>query len=108
MVSRFFARRLDALAILALIILWILFFWRLYTPTPADRVFITQSDFSSQYYNFSMYQARRFDAGSLLPAWNPYNYGGSPFLADPQGRIERLSIKMEPKVAEVTFARRPG
>jgi hypothetical protein len=86
-VSRFIFRRPDALAILALVVLWLLFFWRLYTPTLADRVFIAQSDFSSQYYNFSAYQARRFDAGSLFPAWNPYNYGGSPFLADPQASV---------------------
>ncbi len=77
----------DALPMLALIILWLVFFWRLFTPTPSDRLSISQSDFSSQYYNFSVYQARRFDAGNLLPLWNPLNYGGSPFLADPQASV---------------------
>ncbi len=74
----------DGLAIIILLFLWLVFFWRLYTPTTADRVSISQGDFSGQYYNFSAYQARRFDAGSLFPLWNPYNYAGSPFLADPQ------------------------
>ncbi len=77
----------DGLAILFLIALWLLFFWRLYTPTSADRLSISQSDFSSQYYNFSVYQARRFEAGSLFPLWNPFNYAGSPFLADPQASV---------------------
>jgi Bacterial membrane protein YfhO len=77
----------DLLAVLTLVALWLIFFWRLYTPTNADRLSISQSDFSSQYYNFSVYQARRFDAGTLLPLWNPYNYAGSPFLADPQAAV---------------------
>src|SRR6185436_15612129 len=77
----------EILAVLTLIVLWLLFFWRLYTPTNADRLSISQSDFSSQYYNFSAYQARRFDAGNFLPQWNPYNYGGSPFLPYPQASV---------------------
>src|SRR4051794_32244446 len=74
----------DLLALLVLIILVPLFFWRLWTPTPPDRLVISQGDFSSQYYNFSAYQSARFNSGTLIPAWNPYNYAGSPFLADPQ------------------------
>src|SRR5438067_504361 len=74
----------DLVAVLVLLFLVPMFFWRLLTPTPADRLVIAQGDFSGQYYNFSAYQARRFDAGTLIPTWNPYNYAGSPFLADPQ------------------------
>ncbi|MCC7446991.1 MAG: YfhO family protein [Anaerolineae bacterium] len=77
----------DGLAIIILLLLWLVFFWRLYTPTSADRISISQGDFSGQYYNFSAYQARRFDAGNLFPLWNPYNYAGSPFLADPQASV---------------------
>ncbi len=77
----------DLLAVTFLIFIWALFFWRLYTPTVTDRLSISQSDFSSQYYNFSGYQARRFDSGSLFPLWNPFNYAGSPFLADPQASV---------------------
>ncbi len=77
----------DSFPIITLVVLWLLFFWRLYTPTSGDRLTISQSDFSSQYYNFSVYQAERFEAGALLPLWNPFNYAGSPFLADPQASV---------------------
>ena len=79
--------RYDAVAVIGLVALWLFFFWRLYTPTLADQLSISQGDFSGQYYNFSAYQARRFDAGNLFPLWNPYNYAGSPFLADPQASV---------------------
>src|SRR4051812_34539237 len=74
----------DIWPVLILLLLVPVFFWRLFTATPADQQVINQGDFSGQYYNFSAYQARRFDDGTLIPTWNPYNYAGSPFLADPQ------------------------
>lgn len=79
--------RRDWFAILTLIALWLFFFWRLYTPNAPDRLSVNQSDFSSQYYNFGVYQARRFDSGTPFALWNPYNYGGTPFLADPQASV---------------------
>src|SRR5260221_2280372 len=79
--------RRDWFAILTLIALCLFFFWRLYTPNAPDRLSVNQSDFSSQYYNFGVYQARRLSSGRLIPLWNPYNYGGTPFLADPQASV---------------------
>ncbi len=76
--------RPDLIAVAVLIFLCAFFFWRLYTPSLPDQLSISQGDFSSQYYNFSAYQARRFAQGTLIPLWNPDNFAGSPFLADPQ------------------------
>src|SRR5258708_22791192 len=79
--------RRDWFAILTLIALCLFFFWRLYTPNAPDRLSVNQSDFSSQYYHFGVYQARRLSSGTLLPLWNPYNYGRTPFLAHPQPSV---------------------
>lgn len=69
------------LAILSL--LWIIFFWRLFTPTTADRLTFIQGDFTVHYFPFSSYQAERVSDGDI-PLWNPYNNAGGPFAADPQ------------------------
>jgi hypothetical protein len=63
--------------------LWLLFFWRLWTPTLADRVLFARGDFSLHYYSFSAYQVERLWQGQI-PLWNPYNYGGDPFAANVQ------------------------
>ncbi|NWF69811.1 MAG: YfhO family protein [Chloroflexi bacterium] len=70
-----------ALALFTL--LWLLVFWRLWTPTATDRVLFTRGDFSVHYYSFSTYQAERMERGQF-PLWNPYNYGGDPFAANVQ------------------------
>lgn len=79
-------RREDALAILCLTLLWALFFWRVLTLDPADQVAIETGDFSEQFYVFGEYQSRRLLDGEV-PLWNPHNYGGNPFLADPQSGV---------------------
>src|SRR5690606_20794725 len=68
---------------LALVALWLLFFWRLLTPNPADRVLFAEGDFTLHYYPFASYQAERVWGGSL-PLWNPYNHAGAPFAANVQ------------------------
>ena len=71
------------IAIVMLVFLWVIFFWRLYTPVIEDRVIFPQGDFTGHYFAFSSYQAERLLDGDI-PLWNPYNHGGSPFAADPQ------------------------
>ncbi|MBN1311114.1 MAG: YfhO family protein [Anaerolineae bacterium] len=71
------------IAVLALSLLWALFFWRLLTPSLEDRVIFSGGDFTIQFFPFSNYQAMRMQAGQI-PLWNPYNDAGSPFAADLQ------------------------
>jgi len=76
----------DALAILALVALWLLFFWRLFTPVAADQASLTLGDFSGQFVTFAGYQYDRLSSGQI-PLWNPYNNGGLPFIADTQAAV---------------------
>ena len=76
----------DALAIMALVALWLLFFWRLFTPVAADQASLTLGDFSGQFVAFGGYQYDRLSSGEI-PLWNPYNNGGLPFVADTQAAV---------------------
>lgn len=76
----------DFLAVVLLIALWVLFFWRLFTPIEADQASLTQGDFSGQFVAFGGYQYSRFAVGEI-PLWNPYNNGGLPFIADTQAAV---------------------
>jgi hypothetical protein len=78
--------RADALAILVLVALWLLFFWRLFTPIAGDQASLTHGDFSGQFVAFAGYQYERFSHGEV-PLWNPYNNGGLPFIADTQAAV---------------------
>ncbi len=73
----------DLLAVLTLALLWGLFFWRLLTPEPADRVLFQPGDFTLHYFPFADYMADRVWQGQL-PLWNPYNHAGDPFAANVQ------------------------
>lgn len=76
----------DTLAVAGLIALWLLFFWRLLTPSAQDAVSLTDGDFSGQFVAFFGYQVERMAEGEI-PLWNPYNLGGHPFLADTQSAV---------------------
>jgi len=76
----------DGIAVTVLVLVWLLFFWRLFTPVDADRKMLIQGDFSGQFVAFGAYQYERFAAGEI-PLWNPYNNGGLPFLADTQAAV---------------------
>ena len=41
-------------------------------------------DFTHHFLPFSLFQQSEWLAGRWLPVWNPYTYGGHPFLADVQ------------------------
>ncbi len=73
----------DSIAIGVLIALWLLFFWRLWTPVTVDRTMLVEGDFSGQFVTFAAYQYERLTSGEI-PLWNPYNNGGLPFVADTQ------------------------
>ena len=77
---------MDSPAIPLLILLWLLFFWRLFTPVQADQASLKLGDFSGQFVTFAGYQYQRFAAGEV-PLWNPYNNGGLPFIADTQAAV---------------------
>jgi len=73
----------ETAIILALMLLPLLFWWRLWTPNLADRAVIPEGDFTSQYYPLQLFAARELAAGHL-PAWDPYLNAGQPGLADIQ------------------------
>lgn len=82
------ARRVppDTWVILLHLILWLLFFWRIFTPIVEDQASFKQGDFSGQFVTFGAYQYERLTAGEI-PLWNPYNNGGMPFIADTQAAV---------------------
>lgn len=84
--STFWHKYSDSIAIGLLIALWLLFFWRLFTPVTADQASLASGDFSRQFVTFGAYQYERWTAGEV-PLWNPYNNGGLPFIADPQAAV---------------------
>ena len=73
----------EAAIIVALMLLPLLFWWRLWAPDPADRAVIPGGDFTSQYYPLQLFAARELAEGRL-PAWDPYLNAGQPGLADIQ------------------------
>jgi hypothetical protein len=79
-----YSSQILAAALLAL--LCALFFWRIITPVAEDRGYFPSGDFVDQFYVFSVFEARQLLSGHL-PLWNPYTYGGHPFLADIQSAI---------------------
>jgi hypothetical protein len=79
-------RSRDVIALTALTLLWLLFFWRLFAPSVNDRVQLVDGDFSGQFVAFGAYQYSRFADGEV-PLWNPYNNAGLPFIADTQAAV---------------------
>lgn len=80
------SRNNDVRALSALLLLWLLFFWRLFTPIAADQASLKHGDFSGQFVAFGAYQYERLTRGEI-PLWNPYNNGGLPFIADTQAAV---------------------
>ena len=73
----------DVALSLILALLPLLFFWRLVTPNPADRLQISPGDFTEQYFPLRAFTAQQWVRGDV-PLWNPYLFGGQPALADIQ------------------------
>jgi hypothetical protein len=72
--------------IFAIVLLWLLFFWRVITPAPADRLTFQQGDFTLQ---FLAYRQLAFDqfAHGRFPVIEECIYSGHPFQADPQSQV---------------------
>lgn len=76
----------DLLSVFLLIVLWWLFFWRLFTLNPANALSLKEGDFSGQFVAWGMYQGERQHTGEVA-LWNPFNNSGHPFLADTQSGV---------------------
>ena len=92
----------DSAAITALVVLWLFFFWRLFTPIASDQASLKQGDFSAQFVTFAAYQYERLSNGEI-PLWNPYNNGGFPFIADTQA-----AVFYPPRLTTIALARLSG
>ncbi|MCS6849279.1 MAG: YfhO family protein [Anaerolineae bacterium] len=80
-------RRLAAAApIVILMLLWALFFWRILTPVPADRLTFQQGDFTLQFLAYRQLAYRQLAAGRF-PVIEECLYSGHPFQADPQSQV---------------------
>ncbi|MCS6827733.1 MAG: hypothetical protein NZ553_14055, partial [Caldilinea sp.] len=80
-------RRLAAAApIVILVLLWALFFWRILTPAPADRLTFHQGDFTLQFLAYRQLAYRQLAAGRF-PVIEECLYSGHPFQADPQSQV---------------------
>lgn len=73
----------DLVLLLLLVLLPLLYFWRLFTPLAADRMTIVDGDFTQEFFPTALTIARAVQAGEW-PLWNPFSNSGTPLLADPQ------------------------
>lgn len=57
-----------------------------YSPLLFGLRAFPDGDFTHHFFPFSLYQHQALARGQL-PVWNPYTYGGHPFLADVQAAV---------------------
>ena len=57
-----------------------------YAPILVGQRAFPEGDFVHHFFPFSLYQHQQLAAGHLA-IWNPYTYGGHPFLADVQAAV---------------------
>lgn len=76
----------SAAPLVALLLLWALFFWRILTPQPADRLTFQQGDFTLQFLAYRQLAYRQLAAGRF-PVIEECLYSGHPFQADPQSQV---------------------
>jgi hypothetical protein len=70
----------------ALLLLWLLFFWRILTPSEADRLTFKHGDFTHQFLAYRQMAYRQLLAGRF-PFIEECLYSGYPFQADPQSQV---------------------
>ena len=68
---------------LVILAVWLLFFWRLFTPVEADRVQLASGDFTLQFLAFRRFGLSELQQGRW-PLWMPCVDSGYPYFADPQ------------------------
>lgn len=76
----------TALSLLALLLIWALFFWRFAAPNPVDRLTYERGDFSETFGVFRDLTYRALNAGRL-PLWAECLWSGYPLHADPQAQV---------------------
>jgi hypothetical protein len=73
----------ELIIVVALLLLPLLFWWRLWALDPADRATIPYGDLTGQYLPLQSFAAGQLAAGRL-PGWDPYINAGQPGLGDVQ------------------------
>ena len=68
------------MGILGYIIIVVTIFWTVFTAPNGTLIF--GDDIHRSYYFFSQYLTASIKSG-FIPWWNPYNFAGTPFLANP-------------------------
>ena len=58
-----------------------------YAPILLGLRTFPDGDFTHHFLPFSLFQQNEWLAGHWLPVWNPFTYGGHPFLADVQAAV---------------------
>ena len=58
-----------------------------YAPILLGLRTFPDGDFTHHFLPFNLFQQSEWLAGRWLPVWNPYTYGGHPFLADIQAAV---------------------
>jgi hypothetical protein len=77
----------DLYALLTLVVLWGLFFWRYFAPDPADLVALPPGDFSDHFYVLRSWAYDQFLAGRF-PLWGGEGiWSVYPFQADPESAL---------------------
>jgi hypothetical protein len=84
--SRLPSRLKDALALLALTVVWGFFFWRLLTPNAADQLQFRQGDLTDQFLAMRQRAYAQIVDGRY-PVYEPCLYSGYPVQADPQTQL---------------------
>lgn len=69
-----------------MVLLWLLYFWRILTPNVADRLTFQHGDFTMQFLAYRQMAFRQILAGHF-PSFEECLYSGYPFQADPQSQV---------------------
>jgi hypothetical protein len=92
----------DALALGAIVLVTVGFFWQLLF-TPNTYMPAGGGDLASFLYPVYHYAARSLKRG-IIPLWNPYLYGGAPFVGDIQsGLFYPVNLLVFLLVLELTY-----
>ena len=74
------------LPIFIIVVVWMLFFWRVLTPVSADRLTFQQGDFTLQFLAYRDIAYQQI-LGGHMPVFTECIYSGYPFQADPQSQV---------------------
>jgi hypothetical protein len=79
-------RARDVAALLIILAVWLVFFWRVFAPRAIDRVQFVSGDFTQQFLVFRSFAFDELKQGRL-PLWLPCIDSGYPYQADPQSAL---------------------